>query len=341
VIGTRALAAVLQRQKRVHAARSGPSLTPLMGGRPLSVLLVGARGGPAERWDELGADVELVGLEPDPQEHARLLREARAGRRYLCTAAGSERGRARLHLTREPGCSSFFRPNHSLISQFAPDIARMFELVGSRDVDTAPLDELVAEHALMPDVLCVDVQGAELSVLRGATGLLPRLALLELEVELNPQYVGQPLFGDVDAFVRPRGFELLGLRRTLWRRSSARAPSRSVAGGQLIHADALYVNRALLDGLATASELVRVLVALSAYQQHDFIEALLADHPHAGELDPGERRELSERLVPPVRPLWRRARAALPHLPHHMTLRSLVVALREAPADDWHDPDFF
>lgn len=335
------LAAWLERGKRIFAPPRGPSLVPLMGGRPLTVLFVGARGGPASRWTEYGRDVALIGLEPDPAEHARLEREARAGERYLCVAAGSERGRARLNLTRQAGCSSFYEPNRALLSQFPPDIARMFEVVGSTEVETAPLDELVAQESLEPDVLAVDVQGAELSVLRGAGELLGRLALVELEVELAPQYVGQPLFSDVDPFMRQRGYELLGLRRSSWRRRSPRGTSDSVAGGQLIHADALYLNRARLDALASSAELVRFLLGLSAYRQHDFVEYLLAEHPRAAELTSSQRKALRLRLVPEIRPLWQRVRRSLLHLPHHLTVRALAVALREAPADDWHDPDFF
>ncbi|MBK7579780.1 MAG: FkbM family methyltransferase [Myxococcales bacterium] len=334
---------VLDRGKRIFARSPPGSLLPHMGGRPLLVVLVGARGGPAERWREFGRDVELFGLEPDPTEHRRLTDARSPGERYVCIAAGSERGHARLNLTREPGCSSFYAPNHELISQFSSELSHMFEVVGAIDVETAPLDEIVAEHGVTADVLSVDVQGAELSVLRGASRLLDSVKLVELEVELNPQYVGQPLFSDVDPFLRRRGYELLGLRRTLWRRKSRSGANSSVAGGQLIHADALYLNRAALDRATTSAELVLFMLALSAYHQHDFVEYLLDEHPLAGQLSGSDRLALRAQLVPPVRPLWRLARRALAlfHLPHHMTLRALLVALRGTPADDWHDPDFF
>jgi hypothetical protein len=58
------------------------------------------------------------------------------------------------------------------------------------------------------DVLKLDVQGAELAVMRGAGGLLDDVRALDLEVEFNPIYRGQPLFGDIDAFLRARSFVL-------------------------------------------------------------------------------------------------------------------------------------
>jgi hypothetical protein len=58
------------------------------------------------------------------------------------------------------------------------------------------------------DVLKLDTQGSELGVLRGARRRLRTARALEVEVEFNPIYQGQPLFGDVDRFLRRRGFLL-------------------------------------------------------------------------------------------------------------------------------------
>jgi len=62
---------------------------------------------------------------------------------------------------------------------------------------------------------------------------------LEVEVEMVSMYQGEPFFAEVDAFLPARGFELIDLRPTYWRRSSG----RDVAGtrGQLIFSDMLYM----------------------------------------------------------------------------------------------------
>ena len=62
------------------------------------------------------------------------------------------------------------------------------------------------------DFLKLDTQGSELMVLQGAEASLRSTRALEVEVEFNPIYVGQPLFGDVDAFLRARGFVLWRLK---------------------------------------------------------------------------------------------------------------------------------
>ena len=56
--------------------------------------------------------------------------------------------------------------------------------------------------------LKLDTQGSELDILRGAGTALDRCLGIEIEVEFVPIYVGQPLFADVDQWLRARGFLL-------------------------------------------------------------------------------------------------------------------------------------
>jgi hypothetical protein len=62
---------------------------------------------------------------------------------------------------------------------------------------------------------------------------------VEVEVEFTPIYRGQPLFADVDRFLRGLGFLLFDLRPCCWKR----AAGRGIGGpyGQMIWADALYL----------------------------------------------------------------------------------------------------
>jgi len=59
--------------------------------------------------------------------------------------------------------------------------------------------------------LKLDVQGYESEVLRGASGTLPRVAFLEIELSLVPLYEGQPLFIDMIEYVRDLGFSLVNV----------------------------------------------------------------------------------------------------------------------------------
>jgi hypothetical protein len=85
----------------------------------------------------------------------------------------------------------------------------------------------------------------ELQVLEGGERATRRTLVLDLEVEFAPLRAGQPLFADVDTYLRGHGWKLLGIRRVHWRRNAGLDPRGTGFGGQLTQADALYRNAAL------------------------------------------------------------------------------------------------
>ena len=186
----------------------------------LTVLDIGARGGPDPRWRVLSPEVNVVGVDADAEECVRLNRMTfDVPCRFVSAALGSRDGEAAtLHLTRQPGCSSLLEPNHAYLAQF-PYGREAFQVVRRIPLTLTRLDTLCLQHAITADVIKIDTQGSELDILRGGEAALQRASLIELEVEFNPLYADQPLFGDLDTYLRMRGFNLLGLRRTAWRRN--------------------------------------------------------------------------------------------------------------------------
>jgi FkbM family methyltransferase len=320
----------------------------LLDGRRMLIIDVGARGGLNERWRPYADVVDMIGFEPDAAECDRLTRADRTGGhvRFLPYALGDAAGRRTFYLCQEPRCSGLYPPNEPFVAAFAPAIARSMTLVRETELDVVPLDAIAEREKLSPAGIKIDVQGAEVDVLRGGAKTLRGTKVVELEVEFNAQYRGQPLFADVDRYMREQGFALLGLRRTFWRRRDGISAARSPAGGQIVHGDVLYFNERLLADSTDTSvrTLVEWLLLFSAYRQHDFLETLLANHPAARGLDEATREQLraafvvSPRLVPRTLKalLWPLTRG----VPHHV-LRLWVDATRPARAEDWHDPDFY
>ena len=163
-------------------------------------------------------------FEPDKQEFERLTASAGTGNatEYFGVALHNQTGTIRLNVARDRGLSSLFEPNRALLDSF-PDASR-FDIVDRRDIAADTLDNLLASRSIKDvDFLKVDTQGSERLILEGAAGALASTVVgVEVEVEFAPIYTDQPLFADVDAFLRPLGFHLFDLRPCYWKRAAGR-----------------------------------------------------------------------------------------------------------------------
>lgn len=206
---------------------------------PFTLVDVGSMGGLEPEWSWLKDEglLKSVGFEPDEREYAKLSTDERTV--FHPCALSDEPGRAlELHVAREPGKTSLFKPNMELLRRFPKperfETVRTISLPADR---VSTLDEVVPSA----DFIKLDTQGSELSILQGGEKLLNGVLGLKVEVEFLELYRGQPLFADVDAFLRARGFELADLRRVYWKRAEFTAyPGK----GQLVFGDALYFKAA-------------------------------------------------------------------------------------------------
>ncbi len=116
-------------------------------------------------------------------------------------------GEREMHIARQDDCSSLL-PIGRLQESYFP-------ASGLSHVTTVPvttLDTVLADSLWPGSVLLkLDVQGAELDVLRGAAMLLAKLDWVYLEVSFVELYEGQPLAAEVDEWLKERGFVLGGI----------------------------------------------------------------------------------------------------------------------------------
>jgi FkbM family methyltransferase len=222
-------------------------LQKLVAQSPLVYVDCGARKGRLPRWVQPIRDTEYVGFEADAEECARLNASPRRGHRYIPAFLGRDVARRTFFVTRSPSCSSLLRPNLHLLNAFA-GLAPLFEVERTIEVDTVSLDRCLEAHAVPPpDFLELDTQGAELEILEGSVRALGESIVgVQVEIEFAPMYVGQPLFADVDTWLRGRGFQLFDLSRYRARREALdpSVPTR----GQLLWGHALYLRNA--EGLS-------------------------------------------------------------------------------------------
>ena len=228
----RALAGIAS-PKPSDAERPGPSAARpvlafaarLLGSGATTVLDVGARqvgdaaevlaqrrrpDGAGDAWWRLHPLASLVGFEPDEDECRRLNDRVQPGRseRHVAAALGKTSGKATLHVAVRPACSSLYPPDEGVTRRY-PQVYRDIREVGTQEVTLTTLDAWwSAEGRPSISFAKLDTQGAELDILMAGQAALAGCLGLEVEVEFNAMYVDQPLFHEVDRFLRSLGFSL-------------------------------------------------------------------------------------------------------------------------------------
>jgi FkbM family methyltransferase len=283
----------------------------ILGEYSTAVADIGARYGIGEAWFRLHPLAAIVGFEADPDECARLNREV-AGRRqehYYPLVLGAAETTAALYRTVSPACSSIYPPDQELAARY-PEL-QCQRLVDSRDISLTTLDQW-AESAGRPEIsfMKLDTQGSELDILKGATRTLRGCLGLELEVEFSPLYHGQPLFAEVDNYLRGLGFTLWRLDNLVHyserpsaarlRRASAyydcQRETSAAGNGRLIWGHALYFRdyRSRFRGEPTARAPLILAALLDAAGDLDGAALCLRAATKVG--DPGLSRERIDRL---------------------------------------------
>lgn len=205
---------------------------------PIKLIDVGASGGMQYNWKRAERFLQLIGFEPDVRSFHDLKEDTSSKKVYIDKALYKDNKTEDLYLTKRKEASSLFTPNYRFIKQF-PNPER-YELTDVSKIEVDKLDDQLEKHKIDDiDFMKLDTNGSELFVLEGATKALNSAFGLEIEVEFSQIYEGQPLFSDVDKFIRNYGFQLFDLKPYYWKREAGK--KYGGLKGQLVFADALYL----------------------------------------------------------------------------------------------------
>jgi len=217
---------------------------------------------------------EVVGFEPNAAALAELDRQKGPRETYLPYAIGDGRQHT-LHICQADGMTSLLQPNAEVLS-LINSFSVWSQVVRTELVDTKGLDDIPETTAL--DYLKLDIQGAELMALQHATDRLRHAVAIHTEVEFLPMYVGQPLFSDVDQFLRQRGFVLHRFDELTTRAVVPLAMENNPYGGygQLFFTDAVFIRDFSRPDQMDPDQLLRLAVILhDCYAAYDLVAHLL------------------------------------------------------------------
>lgn len=209
----------------------------------VTVLDVGSRQASVGAWSKLGKNLSYLGFEADKEECRRLNEMCASAATpweevYYPIALGRKNETRDFYVTQNPACSSLLAPNVDEISSFG--FCERLHVSNVSSVETCTLSDWADQyHRHDIDFVKLDIQGAELEVMQASAEIVGSCLGLEVEVEFMSVYKNQPLFGDVDAWVKSNGYVLFDISRTYCKRTSVDIRMSSL--GQLAWGDALYL----------------------------------------------------------------------------------------------------
>lgn len=219
----------------------------------------------------------LVGFEPNLQALAELNRRKGPHESYFPHAIADGRQQT-LHICQAPGMTSLLEPNAELLAHFH-GFPAWATVTHTEAIETVRLDDVAAVSDL--DYLKLDIQGAELMALQHATEKLQSCTIIQTEVEFLPMYRQQPLFSEVELFLRGLGFVLHKFEQLTTRTLQPLLVNDSIYGGlhQLFWADAVFVRDFTRLTLLAPDKLLRAALVLhDVYQSYDLVARFLLAH---------------------------------------------------------------
>lgn len=221
-------------------------------------------------------NVRVIGFEPDAAECAKLNSTAGDKKVYHPYFLGAG-GAATYFETNQAMTGSLFAPHDELLGKFQ-NLLELTTLVDTHGVDTHRLDDI--EGLGDVDLIKIDVQGSELDVFKAGVKTLEMATVVQTEAEFVSLYKDQPLFADVDTFLRSRDYQFHNFlnfgSRCFKPFVMDGNPNRGI--NQKLWTDVVYVKDFMNLEKLTVNKLLKMAVILNdVYQSFDLCYVILAN----------------------------------------------------------------
>lgn len=224
-----------------------------------------------------GGETTVIGFEPYTKALDKLNAEKKEGETYLPYAVGDGKLHDFKHCV-APEMSSLLEPNAKILSYFHgfPEFAKVKM---REEVQTKRLDDIPEIKNI--DFLKIDIQGAELSVFKHGIKKLESCLVIHTEVEFVNIYVDQPLFSEVEIFLRDIGFMFHRFAPLRSRVIQPMMVGKSVTAGlsQVFDGDAIFIRDfTKLDHMKVDKLLKMAVILHDVYGSFDIVYRILIIH---------------------------------------------------------------
>jgi len=237
---------------------------------------------------------KIIGFEPDVNACDELNKVYGDPHRFFPFFVGNGET-VTFHQTNYGPTSSLYEPNTPLLEKFQ-NLAELVTPQAKHQVSTKRIDDI--EEIKDVDFVKIDVQGSELTVLQNALQALSGTLLVQTEVEFVALYKDQPLFGDVDVFLRKNGFQFHTFNMFAKRAFKPMIFNKNINEGlrQVLWGDALYVRDWMhLEDLDTLKLAKFAVLAHDVLHSFDLVHLVLSayDQKVGGDLAESYLKRLS------------------------------------------------
>lgn len=244
----------------------------------LNFLDIGSSGSLDAKWDTLTHLINLTGFDPNEEECFRQNKLASKYRSkvFLPYAVFSESGKRILYKTESIYCFSLLRPNTEWLARFS--FSSLFNVKEEALIEVKAFRDIQELHNYDPDVIKIDVQGAELPILAASEKLLSSVFYVETETGFTENYIGETTFSQIDQFMRDNGFLMFDINPNHRVSRDNNMQTRKTGGEQILWAEAVWLkdyiaidNYGRFDDLGFNEIKAKKVLLLCAFQKcYDF-----------------------------------------------------------------------
>lgn len=171
----------------------------------ITLIDIGAAGDIEPRWKSVSRHLNYIGFEPDERSRKELINNSYCKSWVIYpNVLWDKKTNKKINFTKRPKASSFYVPNFNFVNLF-PDAERL-TVQNTISLNTITLDSLQIPNI---DFIKLDIQGAELNVLKGANESLNNCIGLKVEVEFLQTYKDIPLYGEIVDYLKTKDFEFI------------------------------------------------------------------------------------------------------------------------------------
>lgn len=278
-------------------------------GSPLVCLDIGGRGGVQSHLMRFENLLTIDAFDPDEKACEEARKRSPDNINWWPVALGRKTGQADFYITNRPSGSSLYEPDPDMFLRYSDlNYGGISEKIKLDVLSYADFRRKFNRPA--PNIIKIDTQGSELDIFRSfAEEDWSELVCIQTEIEFEPMYKDQPLFGDVDSFLKGKDFSLFDLRtsrtyltaygerRYYVRNFLKLGTGRNDINGKLIAGDALYFRKFPGNVPPSREQVFKLMLCYLTYCYYDYALELSENARQKGLLTAQEAQALNNMIV--------------------------------------------